>query len=69
MPHSFSNSKDRSSGASLCLRLAQSVTGETPRDVNCIIPRFVLRGLPLGLAGVFIAAVVAAIGAAEEGTR
>ena len=28
MPHSFSNSKDRSSGASLCLRLAQSVSIE-----------------------------------------
>ena len=28
MPHSFSNSKDRSSGASLCLRLAQSASIE-----------------------------------------
>ena len=42
------------------LDLAQSVTGQTPRDVNYIIPRFVLHELPLGLAGIFIAAVMAA---------
>jgi solute:Na+ symporter, SSS family len=42
------------------LSLAQRVTGETPRDVNYVIPRFVLHELPLGLAGIFIAAVMAA---------
>ncbi len=42
------------------LALAQRVTGETPRDVNYIIPRFVLSELPIGLAGIFIAAVMAA---------
>jgi Na+/proline symporter len=42
------------------LALAERTTGETPRDVNYIIPRFVLSHLPLGLAGVFIAGVLAA---------
>lgn len=42
------------------LSLAERVTGETPRDVNYIIPRFVLTQLPLGLAGIFIAGVMAA---------
>jgi solute:Na+ symporter, SSS family len=42
------------------LALAQRVTGETPRDVNYIMPRFVLDHLPLGLAGLFLAAVLAA---------
>ncbi len=42
------------------LSLVQRVTGETPRDVNFIIPTFVLYQLPLGLAGIFIAAVMAA---------
>jgi Na+/proline symporter len=42
------------------LTLAERVTGETPRDVNYVIPRFVLHELPLGLAGIFIAAVMAA---------
>ncbi|MFQ5704320.1 MAG: sodium:solute symporter [Gemmatimonadales bacterium] len=42
------------------LALAERVTGESARDVNYIIPRFVLRELPLGLAGIFIAAVLAA---------
>jgi Na+/proline symporter len=36
------------------------ITGEPSRDVNYIIPRFVLDELPIGLAGVFIAAVIAA---------
>ena len=31
--------------------LAQRVTGQPSRDVNYIIPRFVLDHLPLGLAG------------------
>jgi SSS family transporter len=42
------------------LELAGRVTGEPTRDVNYIIPRFVLDQLPLGLAGLFIAAVMAA---------
>lgn len=42
------------------LALAGAVTGESPRDVNYIIPRFVLDHLPLGLAGIFIAGVMAA---------
>jgi solute:Na+ symporter, SSS family len=42
------------------LALAQRVTGQTPRDVNYIIPHFVLTYLPLGLAGIFIAAIMAA---------
>lgn len=42
------------------LALAERVTGESPRDVNYIIPWFVLHDLPLGLAGIFIAAVMAA---------
>jgi SSS family transporter len=42
------------------LALASRVTGEPSRDVNYIIPRFVLDHLPIGLAGLFIAAVIAA---------
>lgn len=42
------------------LNLAEQVTGESSRDVNYIIPRFVLSELPLGLAGIFIAGVLAA---------
>lgn len=42
------------------LALAGEVTGESPRDVNYIIPRFVVDHLPLGLAGIFIAGVLAA---------
>jgi len=42
------------------LALAARVTGEPARDVNYIMPRFVLDQLPLGLAGLFIAAVMAA---------
>jgi Na+/proline symporter len=42
------------------LALAGEVTGENPRDVNYIIPRFVLGELPLGLTGLFIAGVIAA---------
>lgn len=44
--------------------LAKQVTGETSAalnyDVNYIIPHFVLHDLPVGLAGLFIAAVLAA---------
>ena len=39
---------------------AARVTGQSSRDVNYIIPRFVLDHLPLGFAGVFLAAVLAA---------
>jgi Na+(H+)/acetate symporter ActP len=39
---------------------AATVTGQSSRDVNYIIPRFVLDQLPIGLAGVFLAAVLAA---------
>lgn len=42
------------------LQLAERVTGQPSRDVNYIMPRFVLDQLPLGLAGIFIAAVMAA---------
>jgi Na+/proline symporter len=42
------------------LALAEDVTGESSRDVNYIIPRFVLDWLPIGLSGIFIAAVIAA---------
>jgi SSS family solute:Na+ symporter len=42
------------------LALAGRVTGQASRDVNYIIPRFVLDHLPIGLAGLFIAAVIAA---------
>jgi SSS family transporter len=42
------------------LALAGEVTGQTATDVNFIIPRFVLDQLPLGLAGLFIAGVMAA---------
>lgn len=37
-----------------------TATGESSRDVNYIIPRMVLDHLPLGFAGVFLAAVLAA---------
>jgi len=39
---------------------ARRITGQQTRDVNYIMPRFVLEHLPLGLAGVFIAAIFAA---------
>ena len=42
------------------LTMAESVTGRDPEDVNYIIPRFVLSELPIGLAGLFIAGVLAA---------
>ena len=42
------------------LALAEEVTGQPSRDVNYIIPRFVLGELPIGLAGLFIAAIIAA---------
>lgn len=42
------------------LEIATRVTGQPSRDVNYVIPHFVLNELPLGLAGIFIAAVMAA---------
>ena len=42
------------------LTLASTVTGEASRDVNYVMPDFVLNHLPLGMAGIFIAAVMAA---------
>ena len=42
------------------LAQAATVTGQAARDVNYIIPRFVLDHLPIGFAGVFLAAVLAA---------
>ncbi len=42
------------------LALAEDVTNESSRDVNYIIPTFALRELPLGLTGLFIAAIMAA---------
>jgi len=42
------------------LALAGQVTGANPRDVNYIVPHFVLSTLPIGLAGIFIAAILAA---------
>ena len=40
--------------------MVTQVTGESSKDVNYIMPRFVLNELPVGLAGLFIAAVMAA---------
>ncbi len=42
------------------LAAAERASGEPSRDVNYIIPRFVLDQLPLGFAGIFLAAVLAA---------
>ncbi|HRQ77128.1 MAG TPA: sodium:solute symporter [Gemmatimonadaceae bacterium] len=39
---------------------AQEVLGQPTRDVNYIIPRFVTDYLPIGLAGLFLAAILAA---------
>jgi SSS family transporter len=49
------------------LALATRVTGESSRDVNYIIPHFVLFDLPVGLTGIFIAAVMAAAMSAVAG--
>jgi solute:Na+ symporter, SSS family len=49
------------------LALAARVTGESSRDVNYIIPHFVLFDLPVGLTGIFIAAVMAAAMSAVAG--
>jgi SSS family transporter len=44
----------------LMLDMAHDITHEPSKDVNYIIPRFVLDHLPIGLAGIFIAAILAA---------
>ncbi len=49
------------------LAKAEQVTGGPARDVNYIIPQFVLTQLPLGLGGLFIAAVIAAAMSAVAG--
>ncbi|HVT39760.1 MAG TPA: sodium:solute symporter [Gemmatimonadaceae bacterium] len=49
------------------LARAGKATGTAPLDVNYIIPHFVLAELPLGLAGIFIAAVMAAAMSAVAG--
>jgi SSS family transporter len=46
---------------------AQKATGAASKDVNYIIPRFVLNELPIGLTGLFIAAVIAAAMSAVAG--
>lgn len=48
------------------LAAAERVTGQS-RDVNYIIPHFVLTEMPVGLAGIFIAAVIAAAMSAVAG--
>lgn len=42
------------------LQMAEEATRLPSRDVNYIVPRFVLAELPIGLVGLFIAAVMAA---------
>lgn len=42
------------------LALVEKTTGQSSKDVNYIIPRFVVEELPIGLAGLFIAGVMAA---------
>ncbi|HUG01609.1 MAG TPA: sodium:solute symporter [Longimicrobiales bacterium] len=42
------------------LELARTTTGRNPRDINYIIPAFVLGELPIAIPGLFIAAVLAA---------
>jgi SSS family solute:Na+ symporter len=49
------------------LKKAEQVTGGAVRDVNYIIPQFVLNELPIGLGGLFIAAVIAAAMSAVAG--
>lgn len=63
LEHSFATSATpvaRDSVHKQALVLASKVIGTEAKDVNYIIPRFVLDHLPIGLAGLFIAAVIAA---------
>jgi SSS family transporter len=57
----FRSAENRVEGVrTQALSLAEKVTGESSKDVNYIIPHFVLFDLPVGLTGIFIAAVMAA---------
>jgi len=58
---------DVSAARDEALGLASRVTGKTARDVNFIMPWFVLHYLPIGLAGIFVAAVLAAAMSAVAG--
>ncbi len=49
------------------LALAERISGTPSKDVNYIIPHFVLTELPIGLTGLFIAAVIAAAMSAVAG--
>jgi len=49
------------------MALAGKVSGVPAKDVNYIIPHFVLNELPIGLTGLFIAAVIAAAMSAVAG--
>ena len=49
------------------LALAAKISGAPSKDVNYIIPHFVLTALPIGLTGLFIAAVIAAAMSAVAG--
>jgi len=49
------------------LEEARKATGQPPKDVNYIIPYFILHELPIGLTGLFIAAVIAAAMSAVAG--
>ncbi len=49
------------------LTVAEGMTGAPARDVNYVIPYFVLHELPVGFAGLFIAAVIAAAMSAVAG--
>jgi SSS family solute:Na+ symporter len=49
------------------MTLAGKISGVPAKDVNYIIPHFVLTELPIGLAGLFIAAVIAAAMSAVAG--
>jgi solute:Na+ symporter, SSS family len=51
---------DANSTRRQALSIASEVTGQPSRDVNYVMPRFVLTHLPIGLVGIFIAAVLAA---------
>lgn len=42
------------------LELVETVTGSSSRDVNYVMPNFIKDYLPVGLAGLFIAAILAA---------
>jgi solute:Na+ symporter, SSS family len=58
---------DVSAARQEALGLARRVTGTTARDVNFIMPWFVVHYLPVGLAGIFVAAVLAAAMSAVAG--